>query len=79
MWNSVFLHFRDKNHLEHLRLINSINTLGLGWASNLEIFIFKYLQMIFMIKKIWETLMKRTFLLPLQILSLEHLVPEMAQ
>lgn len=32
--------------------------------------------MIFMIKEILETLMKHTFLLPLQMLSLEHLVPE---
>ena len=32
--------------------------------------------MILMIKEIWGALKKRAFLLPLQILRLEHLVPE---
>lgn len=39
-------------------------------------YFYKYLQMIFIIKELWETLMKRAFPFPLQILSLEHVVAE---
>lgn len=54
MWSNVF-HTFQKNHMECWRFILLINTGGPVWATNLEVFFYKYLQMITMIKEMWET------------------------
>lgn len=50
MWSNVF-HTFQKNHMECWRLILLINTGDPVWISNLEVYFYKYFQMITMIKK----------------------------